>query len=91
MVNKDFVVDKVFVTHNTLLVSKNTNRLKVLRAGKGGMSQLDASLAVGIKHYRYWRIENGYEAPTPEERKALARLFGVEETEVFQAQQEVAS
>lgn len=63
-------------------MGKNTNRLKVLRAGKN-LSQLDTSIKAGIKHYRYWRIENGYEVPTPDERAALAKLFGVDEADVF--------
>lgn len=64
------------------LVGKNTNRLKVLRAGRG-LSQLDTSIKSGIKEYRYWRIENGYEVPTPDERATLAKLFDVAESEVF--------
>lgn len=64
-------------------MAKNTNRLKVLRAGKN-LSQLDTAIKAGIKQYRYWRIENGYEIPTESERAALARIFKVAEAEVFQ-------
>lgn len=71
---------------DTFQLVKVHNRLKVLRAEHGGQSQLDVSRASGIKEYRYWRIENGYEEPTPEERATLAQLFGVEEADVFQAQ-----
>lgn len=63
-------------------MGKNLNRLRVLRADKG-LSQLDTALQADIKHYRYWRIEKGYEDPTPIERENLARLFGVEEADVF--------
>lgn len=66
---------------------RNINRLKVLRAEHGGKSQLDTARAARIKEYRYWRIENGYEVPTPDERVALARVFGVEELQVFPQEQ----
>jgi len=58
---------------------KYPNRLRVLRAAatKDGLSQLDTSLKAKIKHYRYWRIENGYEVPTPEERVRIAKALGV--------------
>lgn len=61
---------------------KPKNRLKVLRAEKG-LSQLDTSIKAGIKEYRYWRIENGYEQPTDDELDALARVFGVAKTDVI--------
>lgn len=56
---------------------KYRNRLRVLRAEKG-FSQLDTSIKANIKHYRYWRIENGYEVPTEPERARLAKVLGVE-------------
>lgn len=58
---------------------KYRNRLRVLRAAaaQGGLSQLDTALKAKIKHYRYWRIENGYEIPTDEERARLAKVLGV--------------
>lgn len=56
---------------------KYRNRLRVLRAEKG-LSQLDTAIKANIKEYRYWRIENGYEVPTDDERSALARALGVE-------------
>ena len=65
-------------------MGKNVNRLRVLRAEHGKKSQLDTALGAGIKEYRYWRLENGYEIPTPRERTALAELFGVAESDVFQ-------
>lgn len=55
---------------------KYPNRLRVLRAGKG-LSQLDTAIKANIKHYRYWRIENGYEVPSKTERTRLARVLGV--------------
>jgi len=57
---------------------KYRNRLRVLRAGlKKPNSQLDIALKAKIKHYRYWRIENGYEIPSDEERARLAKVLGV--------------
>ena len=55
---------------------KYRNRLRVLRAEKG-LSQLDTALKANIKHYRYWRIENGYEVPSDLERARLAKVLGV--------------
>jgi len=63
-------------------MGKNINRLKVLRAEQR-KSQLDVAIAGGFKEYRYWRIENGYIDPTPEERAALAGVFKVGVGEVF--------
>lgn len=68
--------------HNTFGVAKNINRLRVLRA-EHRKSQLDTSRAARIKEYRYWRIENGYEEPSEEEQRALARVFRVGPTDVF--------
>lgn len=61
---------------------KVSNRLKVLRAEKG-TSQLDTAIAIRIGRDRYWRIENGYQEPTDQERASLARYFGVGEQEIF--------
>lgn len=63
-------------------MAKNINRLRVLRAEKN-KSQLDTAIEAGIKQYRYWRIENGYEVPTEDERAALAGVFKVGVTDVF--------
>jgi transcriptional regulator with XRE-family HTH domain len=61
---------------------KYRNRLRVLRAaarGGKGLSQLDTALKAKIKHYRYWRIENGYVIPDEAERARLAKVLGVPE------------
>lgn len=55
---------------------KYRNRLRVLRAAKS-LSQLDTALKANIKHYRYWKIENGYEIPSEAERARLAKVLGV--------------
>ncbi len=75
-VNKHFVLKKPSQS-DSFHGMKYRNRLRVLRAGKG-LSQLDTSLKANIKHYRYWRIENGYEIPTEQERTRLAKVLGVD-------------
>ena len=52
------------------------NRLPVLRAERG-VSQMDLAASVGISANRYWRIENGHTEPTSDERRDLAKAFGV--------------
>jgi transcriptional regulator with XRE-family HTH domain len=52
------------------------NQLRVLRAQKR-VSQLEIAAGAGIGATRYWKIENGYTEPTPEERRAIARALGV--------------
>lgn len=42
------------------------------------LTQRDIAEQIDIlSHDRYVRIENGYANPTPDERKALASLFGI--------------
>lgn len=70
---------------------KYPNRLRVLRAAKKKPnSQLDIALKAKIKHYRYWRIENGYEVPTPDERARIAKALGVP-TDHLERQEAIAS
>ena len=59
------------------------NTLRVLRAVKR-LNQRDTARKAKIPSFdRYWRIENGYADPTPDEQVALARLFKVPVEEVF--------
>ncbi|HMG19495.1 MAG TPA: helix-turn-helix domain-containing protein [Gemmatimonadales bacterium] len=58
------------------------NRLRPLRAERR-TSQLDLSIASSISASRYWKIENSYVEPTPAERKALARVLKVQESDAF--------
>lgn len=58
------------------------NRLRILRAERR-QSQLDTAIASRIPASRYWRIENGYAEPTPEERERLARVLKVQESDAF--------
>lgn len=69
---------------NQGIVTATANRLRVLRAERH-LSQMDTATAAGISHNRYWRIENGYAAPTTEERQALAAVFAVAVEAVFPA------
>ena len=63
---------------------KVNNRLFVLRA-EHRLTQLDVAKRLGFPtKFRYWQIENEQITPTPKERKKLARVFGVEETVIFQ-------
>lgn len=61
---------------------RETNRLRVLRAEKR-LSQMDTADRARIGVNRYWRIENGYAEAEADERAALARVFGVTESDVF--------
>lgn len=74
----------------------NRNRLRLLRAerrdkaGKG-WSQLDVANKAKMPAGRYWRIENGYDKPSPSELNALAEVFGVDASDLFKASEAVAS
>lgn len=62
-------------------------RLRVLRAERG-ISQMDTAARAKVAGKpmalnRYWRIENGYSDPTPEEQDAIAAVFKVTTREAF--------
>lgn len=57
-----------------MVSSKVGNRLRVLRAERD-VTQMDVARDAGISHNRYWRIENGYEQPTADECKSLAKAL----------------
>jgi transcriptional regulator with XRE-family HTH domain len=63
------------------MVSKTTNRLRVLRAEKRIPQEVLAHHA-GIKPSRYWRIEHGLKDPTDDECRALARVLGVRRSDL---------
>ena len=67
---------------------QRTLRLRQLRAARAGtgLSQIAVSLKADIKHYRYWRIENGYSTPTPEEVARLERVLETSLADVFPAE-----
>lgn len=44
---------------------------------------MDVARKADIAPFRYWQIENGYIAPTDDERDTLARLFDAEPTDAF--------
>ena len=58
-------------------VRKQPNRLRVLRA-EHAVTQMDLAIAAKVAQSRYWRIENGYDQPTDDERRRLARALGVD-------------
>lgn len=57
-------------------------RLRVLRAERG-LSQMDTAAKAKLGLNRYWRIENGYSDPSPDERDAIAAAFEVTTGEAF--------
>jgi DNA-binding XRE family transcriptional regulator len=62
------------------------NRLRVLRAERK-VPQVQVAQLIGVGLDRYWRIENGYYTPTPEERKKLSKVFGVPASDIWPASQ----
>lgn len=59
------------------------NTLRVRRAEREGISQMDVAKATRIQFNRYWRIEKGYAEPRPKERAALAKFFRTSESVLF--------
>lgn len=59
-------------------------KLRGLRAERG-FSQIDLALRTKIAENRYWRIENGYVTPTPQEQARLARALGTTPEALFPA------
>jgi transcriptional regulator with XRE-family HTH domain len=58
-------------------------RLKSLRAGLE-LSQLELAERAGISQSKYWRIENGYDTPTSDELKALAKALRIDASQISQ-------
>ena len=65
---------------NTRVGRRETIRrtLKSLRATVG-LSQLAVAERIGIPEKAYWRIENGYDDPTPKEIDRLTKALKVAE------------
>jgi DNA-binding XRE family transcriptional regulator len=59
-----------------------TTRLRVLRA-EHQISQMEAARHLGCGHNRYWRIENGFQEPTTQEKALLAALFKSRVSDIF--------
>lgn len=59
-------------------------RFRMLRTSVG-KSQLEVEHLAELPRGKYWRIENGYDVPTPDERKRLARVLEVSEAKVISA------
>jgi transcriptional regulator with XRE-family HTH domain len=64
------------------MAKRDKNRLRVVRADRN-ITQLDTALKAGLPHGRYWRIENGYRLPTPQEQAAIAKALKADVAEVF--------
>jgi transcriptional regulator with XRE-family HTH domain len=64
------------------MAKRDRNRLRVLRAEKR-LTQLDAAGRAKMGVTRYWKIENGYIDPLPEEREKLAKALRVDVAEAF--------
>lgn len=62
---------------------ENTLRLRRAEKGKRGVTQLAVAKAVRIERNKYWRIEMGYQDPTPAEIRALARYFRCSASIIF--------
>lgn len=58
------------------------NRLRVLRA-ELRLSQMEVAAYLGCGHNRFWRIENGFQEPTPAECHKLAKLLKSPVAEIF--------
>lgn len=68
---------------------KYPNRLRVLRAERR-ITQLDLAIKADIYEKRFWRIENGYAAATPDEQKRIARALKVQPSDAFSYAEAVA-
>jgi DNA-binding XRE family transcriptional regulator len=44
---------------------------------------MDAAAGLGMSLNRWWRIENGYTEPTPDEKQSIAAYFGKKVRDVF--------
>ena len=91
------VVDsKVAITHYSAVVRLTEARRAEIRkqyriwrasVGKNGLTQ-EATETAARKHYpefragAYWKIEHGLDFGTPSERKALAKVFKVNEADL---------
>ena len=56
-------------------------RYKALRAATE-LTQLEIQALARLTKGRYWRIEQGYDFPTADERKALARALKVQPSDL---------
>ena len=72
--------------------AQRRRRFRALRAN-ADLTQRMAAKKAKIGHDRYWKIENGWADPTPEEVANLARVFKTDPGTVFpeQSSEAVAS
>lgn len=62
-------------------MSRKSNRLKVLRAERS-LSQIELARRAHIPETRYWRIESGYDEPSEDDRRAIAKVLRVDESQL---------
>lgn len=66
-------------------------RLLVLRAARGRISQREVAVRLGMPVERYWRIENGYQEPTNEELAGIAKILRCSPEEIVPPKAQVLS
>lgn len=65
-------------------------RLRTARVGLE-LSQIETAQRAELSESRYWRIENGYDIATPEERDVIAKVLKMSTSELFGETVAVAS
>lgn len=65
-------------------------QLRMLRAGYK-WTQLQLALKANVNQSRVSLIENGWDDPTDDERRQIAKAFQLSEAEVFPTSEQVAS
>lgn len=60
-------------------------RLRTARVGLE-LSQIETAQRAKLSESRYWRIENGYDTPTPEERETIAKVLRMPAADLFPEQ-----
>ena len=58
------------------------NRIRIVRAERR-LSQRHVAKQAGIDPSRFWRIENDFTEPTPDERRGICRVLGCGDGEVW--------
>jgi transcriptional regulator with XRE-family HTH domain len=66
------------------------NRLRLLRA-EHRLTQIELARRLKVSQTTYWQLENGYRPASTRERDALARIFGVDASELGLELQRAAS
>jgi transcriptional regulator with XRE-family HTH domain len=67
-----------------------TKRLRVIRAERN-LTQMKVAFRAKIHINHYWRIENGWTHPSPDEQERIAKVFDLPVSDVFPTKSESAS